>query len=82
MTGPNFTPSRRRYARIESDILRERGVKPWPHKFIRQPLREFWRRYVTLQGYKDGWLGLKLAVLLAHYYGFMPHWYLFEKRDA
>ena len=57
-------------------------MKPWPHKFIRQPLREFWRRYVTLQGYKDGWLGLKLAVLLGFYYGFMPHWYLLEKRDC
>jgi (heptosyl)LPS beta-1,4-glucosyltransferase len=77
-----FHAKQARYARIESEILRERGVKPWPHKFIRQPLREFWRRYVTLQGYKDGWLGLKLAVLLAYYYGFMPHWYLFEKHSA
>ena len=54
----------------------------WPHKFIRQPLREFWRRYVTLQGYEDGWLGLKLAVQPAHYYGFMPHWYLLERHAA
>ena len=29
-----------RHPRIESEILREPGVKPWPHKFIRQPLRE------------------------------------------
>jgi (heptosyl)LPS beta-1,4-glucosyltransferase len=62
-----FHAKQRRYARIESEILRQRGVKPWPHKFIRQPLREFWRRYVRLQGYRDGWLV---------YYGFMPHWYL------
>ncbi len=73
---PQFHAKQRRYARLESVALRERGVKPWPHKFIRQPLREFWRRYVTLRGYRDGWLGLKLAVLLAYYYGFMPHWYL------
>jgi hypothetical protein len=71
-----FHAKQRRYARIESEILRQRGVKPWPHKFIRQPLREFWRRYVRLQGYRDGWLGLKLATLLGFYYGFMPHWYL------
>jgi (heptosyl)LPS beta-1,4-glucosyltransferase len=71
-----FHAKQARYARFEGQILRERGVKPWPHKFFRPPLREFWRRYVTLQGYRDGWLGLKLAVLLAHYYGFMPHWYL------
>jgi hypothetical protein len=31
---------------------------------------------VTLRGYKDGWIGLKLAVLLGYYYGFMPHWLL------
>jgi (heptosyl)LPS beta-1,4-glucosyltransferase len=71
-----FHAKQRRYARIESEILRQRGVKPWPHKFIRQPLREFWRRYIRLQGYRDGWLGLKLATLLGFYYGFMPHWYL------
>ncbi len=77
-TWAQFHAKQRRYARLESKILRERGVKPWPHKFIRQPLREFWRRYVTLQGYRDGWLGFKLAVLLGFYYGFMPHWYLLK----
>ena len=71
-----FRVKQRRYARFEGQILYERGVKPWPHKFVRPPLREFWRRYVTLEGYKDGWLGLKLAALLGYYYGFMPHWYL------
>jgi len=71
-----FRAKQLRYARYEADILRKRGVKPWPHKFIRPLLREFWRRYVTLRGYKDGWLGLKLALLLGYYYGFMPHWYL------
>ncbi len=77
-----FHAKQRRYARLESEILRGRGVKPWPHKFIRQPLREFWRRYVSLQGYRDGGLGLKLAVLLGYYYGFMPHWYLLRgKRE-
>jgi (heptosyl)LPS beta-1,4-glucosyltransferase len=71
-----FHAKQRRYAAFEGQILRQRGVKPWPHKFVRIPAREFWRRYVKLQGYRDGWLGLKLAVLLGFYYGFMPHWYL------
>jgi (heptosyl)LPS beta-1,4-glucosyltransferase len=74
-----FHAKQRRYAAIEGQILLGRGVKPWPHKFVRFPLREFWRRYVTLQGYKDGWVGLKLAVLLGFYYGFMPHWRLVRK---
>jgi hypothetical protein len=74
-----FHAKQRRYARIEGRILEDRGVKPWPHKFVRFPLQEFWRRYVMLQGYKDGWIGLKLAALLGFYYGFMPHWYLVRK---
>jgi (heptosyl)LPS beta-1,4-glucosyltransferase len=73
---PQFHAKQKRYARYEGEILRQRGVKPWPHKFVRQPLREFWRRYVTLRGYRDGWVGFKLAMLLGFYYGFMPHWYL------
>lgn len=75
-----FHGKQRRYAELEGRILIERGVKPWPHKFIRQPLREFWRRYMTLGGYKDGWTGLKLGALLGFYYGFMPHWYLLRHR--
>jgi (heptosyl)LPS beta-1,4-glucosyltransferase len=74
-----FHAKQRRYARIEGQVLADRGVKPWPHKFVRFPLQEFWRRYVTLEGYKDGWIGLKLAVLLGFYYGFVPHGYLVRK---
>lgn len=71
-----FHAKQKRYAALEAKILRERGVKPWPHKFVTQPTREFRRRYLTLDGWRDGWIGLKLAALLALYYGFMPHWYL------
>jgi hypothetical protein len=31
------------------------------------PLREFWRRYVQLQGYRDGWVGLLLCGLMGWY---------------
>ena len=75
-TWVQFHAKQRRYARFEGEMLRQRGVRPWPHKFIRYPWREFWRRYVTLRGYRDGRLGLKLAALLAYYYGFVPHWFL------
>lgn len=75
-----FHAKQRRYASFEADILRQRGVRPWPHKFISNPLREFRRRYFSLKGYKDGAVGLKIAVLLAFYYGFMPHWYLLARR--
>lgn len=64
------------YALHEARILRARGVRPLPHKFVREPLREFWRRYITLRGFRDGWHGLKLALLLGWYYGFVPYWYM------
>ena len=55
------------YATFEAHILREKAVHPRPHSLILQPLREFWRRYVTLQGYKDGGHGLALCCLMAYY---------------
>lgn len=68
-----FHAKQRRYAAMEAQILAQRGVRVRPHNFVLQPLREFRRRYVTLQGYRDGWHGLKLAALLAYYYGFYPY---------
>ncbi len=78
-TWSQFHAKQRRYAAMEARILKERGIAPRPHNFILQPLREFRRRYLTLEGYKDGWLGLKLSVLLAYYYGFYPYWVLLRQ---
>lgn len=64
------------YVRFEAQVLAERGIRPRPHNFILQPLREFNRRYRTLHGYRDGVQGLRLALWLAWYYGFMPYWRL------
>jgi glycosyltransferase involved in cell wall biosynthesis len=66
----------RRYARLEAQRLADEGVQPRPHKFVTQPLREFYRRVATLQGYKDGLHGLRLHALLAYYYGFLPYVHL------
>ncbi|MEZ4729462.1 MAG: glycosyltransferase family 2 protein [Caldilineaceae bacterium] len=62
------------YAAYEAQILRQRNITPRPHNFVLQPLREFRRRFITLDGWRDGWSGLRLALLLAWYYGFMPYW--------
>lgn len=64
------------YAAYEARILKNRGVRPRLHNFILQPIREFRRRYFTLKGYRDGVQGLRLALLLAWYYGFLPYWLL------
>lgn len=74
-----FHGKQRRYAAFEAQILRDAGIRPRPHNFVLQPLREFRRRYVTLQGYRDGRLGLKLCLLLAYYYGFVPYWLLLRQ---
>ncbi len=68
------------YARYEARILAGRGIRPQPHNFILQPLREFRRRYLTLRGYQDGLHGLRLALWLAWYYGALPYVYLLMER--
>lgn len=75
-TWEQFHEKQCRYARYEAKILAGRGIRPRPHNFILQPLREFRRRFLTLGGWRDGWPGLRLALLLAWYYGFVPYWEL------
>ena len=67
------------YAHYEARILAARGIRPRPHNFVLQPLREFQRRFIGLQGWRDGRHGLRLALLLAWYYGFMPYWLLLKE---
>lgn len=62
-----FVERQNRYTDYEARILFDQGVRPKPHNFILQPLREFRRRYVSLEGYKDGFLGLLLSLLMAYY---------------
>jgi glycosyltransferase involved in cell wall biosynthesis len=76
-----FHDKQQRYAAYEARILAERGIRPRPHNFILQPLREFRRRYLTLQVYHDGFHGLKLSLFLAYYYGFRPYWLLWREGD-
>lgn len=62
-----FLAKQRRYAEIDAGILYEQGVRPHPHNFILQPLRQFRWRFFTLQGYCDGLHGLRLSLLMAWY---------------
>lgn len=55
------------YATHEARNLKRSGIKARPHHFILQPLREFIRRFVTLQGYRDGAHGFLLSLILAIY---------------
>ena len=75
---PQFHRKQQFYARYEARILAEQGVRPRPHNLILQPARELRRRFVTLQGWRDGIHGLRIALLLAWYYGFIPYWLLWQ----
>jgi glycosyltransferase involved in cell wall biosynthesis len=78
-TWAQFHAKQRRYGAYEATILARRGIRPRPHNFVLQPLREFRRRYLILHGYREGWRGLKLSALLAYYYGFYPYWVLWRE---
>jgi glycosyltransferase involved in cell wall biosynthesis len=56
-----------RYTHLEARALHEGGtsVRPWTYGTM--PLREFWRRFVTLKGYKDHVYGLVFSALMAWY---------------
>jgi len=64
-----------RYTALEAGILLRCGVWPRWRSLVGQPLREFWRRYVSLQGYRDGGHGLLLSLLMAYYRG-LTYWRL------
>lgn len=56
-----------RYARREASTLAAQGARPRLRSYVGRPAREFWRRYVGLEGYKDGALGVLLGVVMAWY---------------
>lgn len=62
-----FHEKQRRYAAYDARILFEQGLRPKLHNFVLQPLRQFRWRFVTLNGYRDGWHGLRLSALMAWY---------------
>ncbi len=77
-----FLAKQRQYVDLEARIRLQDGVQPRPRHLLTQPLREFWRRYVRLEGYRDGWHGLKLCGLVAYYYGFAVTLRLMRLRRA
>jgi len=63
----HFHAKQRRYAAYDAQILFEQSFKPKLHNYILQPLRQFKWRFITLQGYQEGWHGFLLSVLMAWY---------------
>jgi len=66
----HFFAKQNRYIDFEAQILRKQGIQARPWTYLSMPAREFYRRYIRLDGYKDGWIGLQLCSLMA--------WYMFQ----
>jgi hypothetical protein len=64
-----FVFKQERYVALEADRWLATFGRPRARALLGQPVREFWRRYVSLQGYREGGLGLVLSLLLAFYAG-------------
>jgi len=63
-----LTPAQqRRYSRLAAESRRRRNGQPRGRALLGAPARELWRRYVHLQGYRDGPLGLVLSLALAYF---------------
>lgn len=57
------------YAALEVLVLRQQGVQGRARAVVGRPLKEFWRRYVSLGAWRDGWQGLLLCAAVAAYTG-------------
>lgn len=64
---PELHTKQRRYALAEAQTLALAGVRAKWRNLLLQPLREVNRRFVTWHGYRDGVLGLALALTMGYY---------------
>ncbi len=62
-----FHAKQRFYVATDAAILKEQGIRPKPRNYVLQPLRQFWWRFVTLRGWRDGLHGLRLSLYMAYY---------------
>ncbi|HEX8217870.1 MAG TPA: glycosyltransferase family 2 protein [Chloroflexia bacterium] len=76
-TWRQFVAKQRSYAPLEARSLQAAGQKARLRSFVGQPAREFKRRYIDYQGYKDGRLGLGLSLAMSAY-KFLTYWHLYR----
>jgi hypothetical protein len=65
----DFTRKQERYCALAARRWSAEHGRPRFRALVGQPIREFWRRYVTLAGYRDGTVGLELSLVCAWYAG-------------
>lgn len=62
-----FVAKQRVYSSLDAERMAREGQRVRPHNFVLQPYREFRRRFIQLEGYRDGPRGLTLATLTGWY---------------
>lgn len=80
-TVAQFRQKMGRYTPFEAQILHERGVRVQPWTYLSMPLREFWRRFVTLGGIRDHVYGLLFCALMG-WYTFLTYRHLHRLRRS
>ncbi len=63
----HFHTKQRKYTEYDANILKQEGVRPKAYTPYSQALRQFWWRFATLKGARDGIHGLRLSLYLAYY---------------
>jgi len=66
-TVAQFRAKQIKYSRYEAQVWYAEGKRARWRGVIGQPVREFFRRYVSLQGWRDGGHGLLLSALMGYY---------------
>jgi hypothetical protein len=65
----DFTRKQERYCALAARRWSAEHGRPRFRALVGQPMREFWRRYVSLAGYQDGMVGMELSLVCAWYAG-------------
>ncbi|MBI3763184.1 MAG: hypothetical protein HY260_15160 [Chloroflexi bacterium] len=62
-----FVARQYRYADYDAGMLIRQGEIPKLHRLASGPIRQFYWRLITHEGYRDGWHGLRLSALMAYF---------------
>ncbi len=76
-TVDEFINKQNYYAHYDAERLRLEGKRAKLQNLITRPMQEFWRRFITYQGWRDGLHGLRLSLLMG-YFQFVVYRSLYE----
>jgi (heptosyl)LPS beta-1,4-glucosyltransferase len=62
-----FIAKQRKYTNFDAGILLQKGVQPKFYTPYTQIPRHFWWRFITLNGWRDGFHGILLSGLMSYY---------------